>query len=296
MQTLATGYGLIEGPVWHPRRGLLFSDVLNGGVRALAEDGSISDVVRHRRGIGGIVLHENDGLVIGGRNICFRDWGGTRSIVLLEPDVTPGAVGFNDLATDDQGRIYVGSLAYRVFSDQIPRPGHLHRIERDGSVSTLSGGVMLSNGIGLSPDGRILYHADAGQDLVRRYEIHDDDTLGTWQPFAATTDGHPDGLAVAEDGSVWVAIADGGRVEVYEPDGSLRMRLPVPLPMVTSLCFGGDDRRDLFIVTGSRGGPNDNCGTIYRTRSDVPGLPVAPARVALDGPARGIRDNPGPGA
>jgi gluconolactonase len=51
--------------------------------------------------------------------------------------------------------------------------------------------------------------------------------------------------------------------------------------MVTSVCFGGDDLRDLYVVTGSRGGPRENCGTVYRARADVPGLlrPVARVRV-----------------
>ncbi len=53
----------------------------------------------------------------------------------------------------------------------------------------------------------------------------------------------------------------------------------MPLPMVTSLCFGGDDLRDLYIVTGSRGGPSETCGTLYRTRADVAGLPLPLARV-----------------
>ena len=35
---LASGYGLIEGPVWEPARGLMFSDVLNGGVYCLERD------------------------------------------------------------------------------------------------------------------------------------------------------------------------------------------------------------------------------------------------------------------
>jgi D-xylonolactonase len=51
--------------------------------------------------------------------------------------------------------------------------------------------------------------------------------------------------------------------------------------MVTSVCFGGDDRRDLYVVTGSRGGPSDYCGTVYRTRVDVPEIWRTPARVAL---------------
>ena len=50
--------------------------------------------------------------------------------------------------------------------------------------------------------------------------------------------------------------------------------------MVTSLCFGGKDLRDLYIVTGSRGGPSEKCGTVYRMRSDVAGLPLPVARVS----------------
>ena len=34
-----------------------------------------------------------------------------------------------------------------------------------------------------------------------------------------------------------------------------------------------------LLVTGSQGGPRENCGTIYRTRSDVAGLPLPAARV-----------------
>ena len=34
MEALAEGYGLIEGPVWVPDRGLMFSDVLGGGARS----------------------------------------------------------------------------------------------------------------------------------------------------------------------------------------------------------------------------------------------------------------------
>ena len=51
--------------------------------------------------------------------------------------------------------------------------------------------------------------------------------------------------------------------------------------MVTSVCFGGKDLQDLYVVTGSRGGPSENCGSIFRTRVDVPGDPIAPARVPV---------------
>lgn len=285
MELLATGYGLVEGPVWHAERGVLyFSDVPNGGVYSVTREGAVETVIPHRRGIGGMALHVAGGLVVGGRNVAFKSFDGTRSIVLVDESVTEHAVGFNDLKTDAAGRIYVGSLAFRVFGGETPRPGHLHMIDLDGGVRTLSDGVMLTNGIGTSPDGKLLYHSDARSDVVRVYDVAADGTVGPWRPFARIGgDGIPDGLAVASDGSVWVAIADGGHVRVYEPDGTERTRLPVPLPMVTSVCFGGADLRDLYVVTGSRGGPHENCGSVFVTRVEVPGEPVAPCRVALGG-------------
>lgn len=87
-------------------------------------------------------------------------------------------------------------------------------------------------------------------------------------------------MAIADDGSVWVAVADDGRVAMFDPDGTLRENISVPLPMVTSVCFGGDDLRDLYIVTGSRGGPHKNCGSIYSVRTDVAGLALPRCRVA----------------
>ncbi|MDF1719501.1 MAG: SMP-30/gluconolactonase/LRE family protein [Minwuia sp.] len=280
MEKIVTGYGLIEGPLWMDGRGLLFSDVLNGGVFALGRDGRVSTVLEHRKGIGGMAAHQDGGIVVGGRNIAFKGLGDDRSLVLLDKDVTDTAIGFNDLTTDAKGRLWVGSLGYVVFSDQTPRPGHLHVIDLDGSVRTVSDGIMLTNGLAFSPDGKKLYHSDARENVVRVYDVTDGGVSG-WQPFATYNDGHPDGLCVAADGAVVVAVAHGSRVDVFEPDGSLCQSLPCPLPMVTSVAFGGEDLRDLYVVTGSVGGPDDKSGTIFRTSIGIAGLPVPACRVAL---------------
>lgn len=281
MEQLATGFGLVEGPVWDPDRGLYFSDVANGGVHLLDRSGKVSVVLPKRRGIGGMALHASGGLIVGGRDIAhvLRADGSTRTLLSL--DAIPGATGFNDLTTDRAGRIYVGSLAFRVFGGEAPKPGHLHVIDLDGTMRTLSDGVLLTNGLGFSPDGRRLYHCDARGPLVRVYDVQADGSVAPWHTFATLgPSGVPDGMKVASDGSVWVADAHGGRVVVFDENGNQRQIIDVPLPMVTSVCFGGADLRDLYIVTGSRNGPSENCGSIFRTRVDVPGLPLHPARVA----------------
>jgi D-xylonolactonase len=280
MDRVATGYGLVEAPVWDSERGLFFSDVLGGGVFRLGPGDQIHPVVPKRRGVGGMALHANGGLVVGGRNVAWVGADGETRVVLASEQI-PGAIGFNDLTTDQVGRIYVGSLTYRVFADP-PKPGFLHVIDLDGSMRTLSDGVMLTNGLGFSPDGTRLYHSDARAGLVRVYDVRADGGVGPWRTFVSLGEGHvPDGLKVASDGAVWVADARGGRVAVFEADGRHRADLALPLPMVTSVCFAGEDLKDLYVVTGSEGGPSEACGSIFRTRVAVAGLPLAQAHIAV---------------
>jgi gluconolactonase len=282
MERLATGYTLIEGPVWDPARGLLFSDVHDGGVFCLTRSGAVTSVIEHRRGIGGIALHERGGLVVGGRNIAYKGPAATGTVVLLDSERAGGGAGFNDLTTDEAGRIYVGSLGMSPFdAGAEAKPGALHVIDLDGSSRTLWSGVKLTNGLGFSPNGKKLYHSDSRANIVGVYDVRSDGSVGERRAFARVEPGVPDGLAVAQDGSVWVASAGGSAVRVFDADGEERKPIAVPQPGVTSLCFGGDDLRDLYVVTGTVGGPADHTGSVYRMRVDVPGLPVPAARVAL---------------
>src|SRR5262249_62192365 len=167
-------------------------------------------------------------------------------------DAIPGATGFNDLTTDHAGRIYVGSLAFRVFGGETPKPGHLHVIDLDGGMRTLSDGVMLTNGLGFSAEGRLLYHCDAREGLVRVYDVKPDGSVGPWRKFASLgAGGVPDGLKVASDGSVWVADAHGGGGAGFGAAGIHSRAIARPPPMGTSPCFCGDAPRRPLTATRS---------------------------------------------
>jgi sugar lactone lactonase YvrE len=88
----------------------------------------------------------------------------------------------------------------------------------------------------------------------------------------------PDGLTIDAEGGVWVAVVAGpGEIVRFKPSGTVDRRVKVPAKTVTSIAFGGPDMRDLYVVTAN----NDNRelkGTVFRTRSDIPGLPVPKAR------------------
>lgn len=273
LEMLACGFGLIEGPRVDDADNLYFSDVPNGGVYRRDAAGQITVAVPKRRGVGGIALHAEGGLVVGGRNICHVVDGETR--VVFEP-----GPAFNDLMTDSEGRVVCGTLRIDPFAaDAPPEPGDAYRIELDGTATHMYGGVRLTNGIGFSPDGSRIYHSDSLANHLICHDVEDDHyvnrrALGEHRSF------NPDGLAVDEEGMIWVADYAIGCVRGIDPDNGTEVtRIEVPSNAVTSLCFGGHDRLDLYIVTADNTDDPDRAGTIFRTRAEVPGLDVPLARI-----------------
>ena len=289
MNVLVSGFELLEGPVWHPKLGLMFADAGKGGAYRLDKNGDVSTIFEHRRGIGGMVWHETGGLIMSGRNIAYKGPAAKGTAVIIEKDSDNGIVGFNDITTDHAGRIYAGALGFVPTKTELlgiggPSKGApLFLIELDGSVREVQADIKLTNGMGFSPDGRTLYHADSGERTVYQYTVEPDGSLTARRMFISVAEGLPDGLAVDSCGAVWVAIAHSGVVLVFNPDGELKQQFQFPIAMVTSLCFGGGDMCDVYVMSGSDGSGRDDAGTVFALRSNVPGLPVSPARIRLPG-------------
>jgi gluconolactonase len=275
MELLASGYTLIEGPRVDAADRLYFSDVHNGGVYRRSPDGEIETVVPKRRGVGGIALHADGGIVCSGRNICHVNDGVTR--VLFDPPDTPG---FNDIFVDPQGRVICGTMRTSPFTGETERtPGECWRIEAEGEATELYGDISLTNGIGFSPDGRTLYHADTARGHVIAHDVTDDGRCLNRRGIAEPDRGRPDGLAVDEDGCLWVACFAGGCVTRFDAEGRILSHLEVPARNITSVCFGGSDRRDLYVVTAGDPDDPESSGSIFRTRAPVAGLAVPMAVV-----------------
>lgn len=275
LETLVTGYGLIEGPRVDPQDRLYFSDARKGGVYRRAPGGEIETLVPKRRGVGGIAFHSSGGIVISGRNICHVRDGQSRIVFEVE-----GVPGFNDLFTDVEGRVLVGSQRYSPFVEN-PEvvPGELYRVGPEGHSEQLYGDVGLTNGIGFSPCGRLLYHSDSARNHVLVHDVLEDGRCANRRVLAELPRGFPDGLAVDEEGCVWVAVYGGGCVARFTAAGELDRQVVVPASAVTSLCFGGADRRDLYIVSGDNTSDPSLGGSIFRTRASVAGLAMPLAEV-----------------
>ena len=253
-EELASGYSLLEAPVWDGAGGVYFSDVLQGGVRRWSA-GGLEDVLPKRRGIGGMCLHADGGLVMSGRDVRHVN-GDEQRVVLAGME---GVTGYNDIGTDAQGRVYAGALRFNPFAGEPPKAGQVWRVDSAGASPVLEG-IDWANGIGFSPDGETMYACDYAHGTV----------LTADGVFARSPAGSADGLAVDEKGGVWVAMGEAGAIARFDPGGSLDRTVDVPAEFVTSLCFGGDDLRDVYVTT---------MGALLVGRSDVAGLPVAPATV-----------------
>lgn len=275
MELLAAGFDFLEAPRADGEGNLYFVD--DRTVYLLAPDGSIDTVVPERIAPGGILVHADGGIVVSGEDLSHFTAAGERRILLGLDDI----LGLNDLYADSRGRVYVGSIRPGPPGERdTPGPGELWRVDGPGRATQLYGDVGLTNGIGFSPDGRVLYHCDLlrREIIVHDLDDHDRPAARRHLPTVAAP-GSPDGLAIDESGCLLVGMYGGGCIARFTPEGDLHSLIELPAVNVTSLCFGGHDLRDLYIVTCDNTEAPDRKGGIYRLRADVPGLPAPLARV-----------------
>jgi gluconolactonase len=265
IEVLSDGHQLAEAPRVDDGGGIWFTDVLGGGVHRWV-DGSVETVVPKRRGVGGLALHADGGVVMGGRDIVHVLPDGTQRTVFTPPE---GVEGFNDLCALPDGSIIVGALRWRPFgAETAPErvPGEFWHVGLDGSAEPFVEGITWSNGCGVDVVRRRTYCCDYAAGRVWMRDGDDPDA----RVFADVPGGEADGLAVDDDGGVWVATAQGGTVVRLDPgDGSVTDTIEIGgYGLVASVAFDGADSMIVTTMT-----------SVLRLPAPVPGPRHLLARV-----------------
>jgi sugar lactone lactonase YvrE len=170
--------------------------------------------------------------------------------------------------TEDGGFVCSGGVGLEYFN---PESGVRRSLGL--SFGALADGILVSNGIGQSPGRDRLYHVDTFVGLCA-YDRAADGTLTGKRVLAAERG--LDGIAVDGAGCIWAASYATGAVIRFRPDGAVDRRIDFSSRFagcrVTSLAFGGEDLRDLYVVTaGDYRVAEPGAGRVYRGRSDVAG-------------------------
>jgi L-arabinonolactonase len=279
-----------EGPLWDVKEQRLYwIDSTAAEISSCRADGS--DIKRYfvPRHIGSMALREQGGAVVALANgLHFYDFDAQTVKLIADPESDDTETRFNDGKVDRRGRFIAGTMAYdfdRYDADRgqrSSRSGALYRLDTNGQVTRLDGGISCSNGPCWSPDNGTFYFTDTYDRQMYAYD-YDIETgaVANRRVFASARNmaGTFDGATVDAEGYVWSALVFGGRILRFAPDGTLDRVVPFPVRNLTSVMFGGPDLDILFVTTMGRpmwGIPQkerDKGGLFAITGLGVKGLP-----------------------
>jgi sugar lactone lactonase YvrE len=239
---------------------------------------------------GGVMMNEDGSILSTGEGgIMWNNPDTGKSGWLL--DAIDGAPinGINEMVPDGTGGIYFGTNDIEmVIAGEATRPTALYRMTVDRQLIKLADGIGFTNGIAYDPKHRKFYCNDTFH-CTWVFDVADDLTLTKKREFLKKED--VDGMALDAEGNVWITGFRSNFLTRLRPDGTELPRVETPAGSITQVRFGGADMRDYYFnsVPSDGGDTLKEGGEItarnsflFRGRSELPGMPIAPARFKLD--------------
>ncbi|CAN5769574.1 SMP-30/gluconolactonase/LRE family protein [soil metagenome] len=221
---------------------------------------------------------EMDGLCIPGPTPASHRGGSIQRVDLATGKITTlyeacddkRLIGPNDLVFDKNGGFWFTD--HGTGTQDSRRFGRLCYALADGSkIVAASAPLLAPNGVGLSPDEKVVYVADTMLGRLWAFDVESPGVTRPVSPFqpARVIANLPgvqflDSLAVEAGGKVCVATILNGGITVFDPDGGTE-HFAVPDLICTNICFGGADMQDAWITASAT-------GKLFKTRWPRPGL------------------------
>jgi sugar lactone lactonase YvrE len=282
----------LAGPGWDAERGELLWIETSVGVlrRARVRDGAPHGLTGHQVGpeLGCAVPASVGGwlLALGAGFAHLEPGGGVRQLGHLEAF----AARPRRLSTggcDPQGRFW--AIGAAGGGDAC-----LYRMDLDGTVVAVCSGLRADHGIGWSPDGATMYvcgPAGSGRDAAGgQVTAFDFDGRSGWPTRRRVlveidpAEGTPRGLAVDDEGCLWLALFGGWQLHRYHPSGALETTVRLPVAWPTGCAFAGPERDGLYVTSTRRGldawrlADQPEAGRMFVVAAGVTGSPCAPFR------------------
>ena len=287
---IAKGLYLEGLAVDYARDVIWYSDVIAGGIHGVKPDGAkVATLNPDRMWTGGVMMNE-DGCVLssGQGGIMWNNPDTGQSGWLISEIGGQPINGINEMIPDGTGGIYCGTVDIeRIAQGQETRPATIYRITADREVRVAADRLGFANGIMLSADGRELYYNDTFVSPFV-FDVNADHALSNRRRLIDKED--CDGMALDAEGNLWITGFRSSALTRIRRDGTPLDPVETPAGAITQIRFGGADMRDYYLTCvpadggdGLKDGimPTEQRSVLYRGRSDVAGLPIAPARFKL---------------
>jgi len=250
LHELATGLDHPEGIAWGPD-GRVYAGGEAGQIYAISLEGTLEQVAS----TGGFIY----GVTTDGDGEVYACDFGRSEVARISPTgvVETYSRGTADhpfrvpnfSAFGDEGNLYVTDSGDWGRDD-----GLVFRIERDGATVVWSDTVpRFPNGCCLSADGGWLYVIESHGRCVSRIAIGDDGSAGPAEVVVSLQGSQPDGIAFADDGTLFLGCYRPDRIYRIEPDGSPEILLEDPdgvaLNQPTNVAFVGPELDRLAIAS-----------------------------------------------
>ena len=272
---LTIGNKLGEGPLWHPEEKILYwVDIEEECFHRYYPETKKIETFEIGQPIGCLAFRDHGGLLMALRDgFGSWNWDTNKVEIITNPEADRVGARFNDGKVDRKGRFWAGTLGE---DDQ----SALYRLDLDRTVHTMATGISISNGIGWSPDDKIMYYTDSPLGVIYAYDFDlNTGSISNRREFVnvPALDGYPDGLTVDSEGFVWSAHWDGWRITRYDPEGKVERVIRMPIQRPTSCTFGGPGLDHLYI-TSAWTGLNDTdrreqplAGDLFQIQTDIIG-------------------------
>jgi len=270
-----------EGPCWHNEK-LYWIDIVEGNVHVHNPANNENKVYEVGEMIGTIAPRESGGLLLSlPSSFAFLDeeTGTIDKFCPIEEDKPENR--FNDGKCSPEGRFWCGSMEHA----EINKKGTLYVLNADHSFSAKRDGILVSNGLAWTADGKTMYYTDSGTKRVDAYDYNVDNgditNLRTVIQLGED-DGFPDGMTIDKEGMIWLAQWGAFCVCRYNPKTGERLqKIDLPAAHTSACTFGGPNMDELYITTArSRiseeelNGPQKKAGSLFKIKTNTEGIPA----------------------